>query len=171
MKKALLLLTLCLTTVSAWSQNQYVTGSIFFQTEFESSSMKITVAPEYGRFLNSTSAVGTTLKYQYEKGAEFENVITLEPYYRKYFLKKEKIGIFCDGVVGLVVSLPKEGDTAVGFKAGLAPGFDIALTNDFYFVSKIGFVGYNQPGAFDGKKYVRVSLDASDITFGVRYNF
>ena len=152
------------------SQDNYVSGMLFFQTEIESEAIKANFAPEFGHFLNETVAIGASLKYQYEKNAAFEHVIILEPYLRKYFIKQEKLGIFVDAIVGPTFSFPNDGDFAVGFKAGLAPGLDVKLTDKFSFVSRLGFLGYYQPGDFDGKKYVRLSFDASGISFGVRYN-
>lgn len=158
-------------TTFATAQNSYVSGGLFFQTEFDSEAMKGNATFEYGTFLKEKSAIGAALKYQYEKDKNFEHVIIIEPYYRKYIWKNEKYGFFCDGVAGITISLPQEGDTGLGFKIGLAPGFDCKLTEKMYFVSRFGFIGYYQPGDFDGKKYLRLSCDATNITFGLRYQF
>jgi len=154
----------------AKSQSNYVSGMIFFQTEIESESIKLDFAPEFGHFINESTAIGSALKYQYDKGATFEHVIIIEPYLRKYLVKQDRLGIFIDAIAGPTFSISNEDDFAVGFKAGLAPGLDVKLTDNFSFISKLGFLGYYQPGSFDGKKYVRLNFDASAISFGVRYN-
>ena len=160
----------CLATISVKAQN-YVSGMIFFQTELENSVTKFTLAPEYGHYLNDKMTVGTTLKYQYDKGADFQHVFIIEPYFRKYFLKNSKLGIFCDGIVGLTISKPVNGSTAAGIKFGVSPGFDVALTDNISFISKIGFIGYNQTGGSGSNKYIRMSFDATSLTFGLRYSF
>ena len=169
-KNILAITILILVTFIAKAGDNYVSGMMFFQMEIESESIKGNLAPEFGHFLNETTAVGASLNYQYEKDAAFEHVIIFEPYFRKYALKKEKFGFFFDAIAGPTFSIPKDGDLAVGFKAGLAPGVDVKLTDKFSFVSRLGFLGYYQPGSFEGKKYVRLSFDATSISFGIRYN-
>lgn len=161
------LLIAILSFVATLSQAQsYISGMVFSQNEFDSKSMKSSIAAEYGRFLKNDVAIGATLTYMYEKDAANEHVIILQPYYRKYFASYGPAKFFCDGLVGATVTIPNEGKTAFGIKAGLQPGLDVAISERLHFVSKLGFLGYYQPG--ENKKYLRVSLDATNVMFGLQ---
>ncbi|MBR4325538.1 MAG: hypothetical protein IKP73_08440 [Bacteroidales bacterium] len=177
MKKILFFIFALFLYANAKAQDNpsYVSAMTFFQYETESKALDLKLSLEYGKFLGEKTSVGMTLKYILQK--DVQNVVMFEPYYRKYFVKGERVGIFGDGVVGVNLTFPKDGDAACGFKVGFGPGFDVQLTDKLYFIGKLGFIGYNQPGAFDSKKYVRVaflSLSKDDLdmmSFGIRYTF
>lgn len=165
MRKYLLITILCFVATLSHAQS-YVSGMFFSQTEFDSNSLEFSIAAEYGKFIKDNAAIGATLEYNYEKDAANEHTIIIQPYYRRYFATFGSVNLFCDGIVGTTVTIPNEGDTALGLKVGLQPGLDMAISEKLHFISKLGFIGYYQPG--ETKKYVRVSLDATDIMIGLQ---
>lgn len=180
MKKIWFLVFALFMFVNAKAQDEstsksYISAMTFVQYETESEALDLKLTAEYGRFLGEKTAVGLPIKYIFEK--DKQHVVMFEPYFRKYFIKGERVGVFGDCVVGVTLTFPKDGDAACGFKVGFAPGFDLKLSDKLYFIAKLGFIGYNQPGEFKGKKYVRCALlslnkDNPDMmSFGIRYNF
>ena len=59
------------------------------------------------------------------------------------------------------------------FNVGVRPGVAVNLNKHFSFVTKVGFLGYNEVNPKDGKKShsFGLDLDGNNLTFGLYYNF
>lgn len=150
---------------SAFSQ-KYVSGSFSIRDEFKSKKLHVDISPEFGYLLNEKSAVGGELSLLLEK--DYRTVISFLPYYR-YFVYSGKVKLFVDGLVGVTMTIPKEGDNATGMKIGFVPGLEYDLNEKWGVISKFGFLGYYQPD--EDKRYVNLSFDVADLKLGVIYRF
>ena len=103
--------------------------------------------------------------------AASESAFTVAPYARYTFSKLGKVNLFVDGGVGFTSASKADWtELEVGFKPGLA----VSLTDNLSFVSHIGFIGYdllNPDGDDNNTSKFGLNLDATNITFGLYYNF
>ena len=159
----------------------YVGGSVAFEAwssqklAGDKSETVFKIMPEIGYNLNSDWAIGTVIGYQSDKfngvNGVSESAFTIAPYARYTFANLGKVNLFVDG--GLDFTSASKADwneIAVGFKPGLA----VNLTDNLSFVSHIGFIGWDQlnPDGDDNNiSKFGVSLDGTDITFGLYYSF
>ena len=100
-----------------------------------------------------------------------ESAFTIAPYARYTFSKLGKVNLFVDGGVGFTSASKADWtELSIGFMPGLA----VNLTDNLSFVSHLGFIGYDQynPDGDDNNiSMFGLRLDATDITFGLYYNF
>ena len=133
------------------------------------------IMPEIGYNLNEDWAIGTVIGYQNDKfhgiNGVSESAFSIAPYARYTFAKPGKVSFFVDG--GLSFTSATKADwteIAVGFMPGVA----VSLTDNLSFVSHIGFLGWDQlnpDGDDNNTSKFGLNLDATNITFGMYYNF
>ena len=152
--------------IEAWS-SQKLAG--------DKSETAFKIMPEIGYNLSDEWAIGTVIGYQSDKfngvNGVSESAFSIAPYARYTFAKLGKVNLFVDG--GLAFTSASTADwteIAVGFQPGLA----VNLNDKLSFVSHIGFLGWDQlnPDGDDNNiSKFGLNLDATNITFGLYYNF
>jgi opacity protein-like surface antigen len=180
MKKIFMTLVAAFAAVSMNAQ-VYVGGSFAFEAwssqklAGDKSETVVKLMPEIGYNLNDEWAIGTVIGYQSDKfsgvNGVSESAFTISPYARYTFTKLGKVNLFVDGGVGFT-SASKADWTEL--QIGFMPGLAINLTDNLSFVSHIGFIGYdllNPDGDDNNISKFGLSLDGTDISFGLYYNF
>jgi len=185
MKKVLMTLVAAFAAVSMNAQ-VYIGGSFAFEAwssqknAGDKSETVFKLMPEIGYNLNDEWAIGTVIGYQSNKfsGVSFDNVnvpsesaFSISPYARYTFTKLGKVKLFVDGGVGFTSASKADWtELSVGFMPGLA----VNLSDNLSFVSHIGFIGYdllNPDGDDNNVSKFGLSLDGSNVSFGLYYNF
>lgn len=165
------------------SAQVYVGGSIGVASVADKANESQTVykfVPEIGYNLNDDWAVGVELGYQ--KGAcslgegvfgqdTDTELFSIAPYARYTFVKSKLVNLFVDGGIGI----GSYKDLGTQFMLGFKPGVALNLTESLSFVAHVGYVGmesfnWEQKG-LDTITNVGVSLDNTNLTFGLYYNF
>ena len=92
----------------------------------------------------------------------------IAPYARYNFCTSKLVDLFLEGTVGY-----KHYEHDVdGYEFGIKPGIKVNLSDNVAFVTKVGFLGYQQKGTDDFKvKKFGFDLDGTNIQFGVNYKF
>lgn len=159
----------------------YVGGSFAFEAwssqklAGDKSETVFKLMPEIGYNLNNEWAIGTVIGYQSDKfngvNGVSESAFSIAPYARYTFTKLGKVNLFVDGGISFTSASKADWtELAIGFEPGLA----INLTDNLSFVSHIGFIGYdllNPDGDDNNISKFGLSLDGTDISFGLYYNF
>ena len=180
MKKIFMTLVAAFAAMSMNAQ-VYIGGSFAFEAwssqknAGDQSETVFKIMPEIGYNLNDEWAIGTVIGYQSNKFSGVngisESAFTIAPYARYTFSKLGKVNLFVDGGLGFTSASKADWtELQVGFKPGLA----VNLTDNLSFVSHIGFIGYdllNPDGDDNNISMFGLSLDATDVTFGLYYSF
>ena len=180
MKKIFMTLVAAFAAMSMNAQ-VYVGGSFAFEAwssqklAGDKSETVVKLMPEIGYNLNDEWAIGTVIGYQSDKfsgvNGVSESAFTISPYARYTFTKLGKVNLFVDGGISFTSASKADWtELAIGFEPGLA----INLTDNLSFVSHIGFIGYdllNPDGDDNNISKFGLSLDGTDISFGLYYNF
>ena len=128
--------------------------------------MHYALVPEIGYEFNKNWEAGLTIGYEgVEDGF---NTFELAPYARYTFCNTKLVDLFLEGTVGY-----KHYEHDVdGYEFGIKPGIKVNLSDNVAFVTKVGFLGYQQKGTdnFKVKKF-GFDLDGTNIQFGVNYKF
>ena len=180
MKKILMTMVAAFAAVSMNAQ-VYIGGSVAIEAwssqklAGDKSETAFKIMPEIGYNLSDEWAIGTVIGYQSDKfngvNGVSESAFSIAPYARYTFAKLGKVNLFVDG--GLAFTSASKADwteIAVGFQPGLA----VNLNDKLSFVSHIGFLGWDQlnPDGDDNNiSKFGLNLDATNITFGLYYNF
>lgn len=185
MKKIMMTMAAALMAVTMNAQF-YLGGSFAFEAwssqknAGDKSETAFKIMPEIGYNLNEEWAIGTVIGYQNDKfnGVQFNNVyvpsesaFSVAPYVRYTYATPGKVKLFVDGGFGFT-SATKADWTEI--TVGFAPGIAVSLTDNLSFVSHLGFIGwdqYNPDGNDNNVSKFGLNLDASNITFGLYYNF
>ncbi len=182
MKKIIFTLVAVFAAVSMQAQ-VYVGGSFALEAWSGQKSSKIgdksetvfKLMPEIGYNLNDEWAIGTVIGYESDKvnGVQntSESAFSIAPYARYTYLKSGKVSLFVDG--GLAFTSASKADWT-SISVGFQPGLAVSLTDKLSFVSHIAFIGwqqYNPDGDDNNVSKFGLSLDASNISFGLYYNF
>ena len=159
----------------------YVGGSFAFEAwssqklAGDKSETVFKLMPEIGYNLTDEWAIGTVIGYQSDKfngvNGVSESAFTVAPYARYTFTKLGKVNLFVDGGVGFT-SASKTDWTEL--QIGFMPGLAVNLTDNLSFVSHVGFIGYdllNPDGDDNNISKFGLSLDGTDISFGLYYTF
>ena len=180
MKKIVLTMVAAFAALSMNAQI-YVGGSVAIEAwssqklAGDKSETAFKLLPEIGYNLTDEWAIGTVIGYQSDKfkGVKgmSESAFTIAPYASYTFSKLGKVNLFVDGGVGFTSASKADWtELSIGFMPGLA----VNLTDNLSFVSHLGFIGYDQynPDGDDNNiSMFGLRLDATDITFGLYYNF
>jgi hypothetical protein len=180
MKKILMTMVAAFAAMSMNAQ-LYVGGSFAFEAwssqklAGDKSETVFKLMPEIGYNLTDEWAIGTVIGYQSDKfngvNGVSESAFTVAPYARYTFTKLGKVNLFVDGGVGFT-SASKTDWTEL--QIGFMPGLAVNLTDNLSFVSHVGFIGYdllNPDGDDNNISKFGLSLDGTDISFGLYYTF
>ncbi len=167
MKKIFMSMAAMVVAISASAQ-VYVGGGVgISSTKVGDGDSKLSYkfVPEIGYQFNKNWEAGLSVGWNgVEDGAHsFE----LAPYARYNFCTSKLVDLFLEGTVGYVHS-----EGVDGYEIGLKPGVKVNLSKNVSFVTKVGFLGYQQVG--DGNAKVKTfgfDLDGTNVQFGLNYKF
>lgn len=143
MKKILAIAVLALAAASASAQ-AYVGGSLGLTRNTTENETNFTIAPEVGYNLDSTWAIGATVKYSYTYNNGYKtNIGGIAPYARYTYFSAvyNRLNLFVDGTFTLGIGKAKyedlESDTVFVWDIGFRPGvsFNITKTSVLYHTS------------------------------------
>ena len=167
MKKLFMSMAAMVVAISASAQ-VYVGGGVGLgstKVGDGDSKMNYKFVPEIGFQFSKNWDAGLSFGWQgVEDGAHsFE----IAPYVRYTFCNTKLVDLFLEGTVGYV-----DQDHVDGYEIGLKPGVKVNLSKNIAFVTKVGFLGYQQLGDGDTKvKHFGLDLDGTNVTFGLNYKF
>ena len=129
------------------------------------SKMSYKFVPEIGYQFDKNWDAGLSVGW---KGVENgSHSFEIAPYARYSYCNTKLVDLFLEGTVGYVHQ-----DGVDGYEIGIKPGLKVKLSDHVSFVSKVGFLGYQQVG--DGAAKVKTfgfDLDGTNIQFGLNYKF
>ena len=178
MKKILMTMAAMLVTMTMSAQ-MYVGGEVGFSSvSYDGNSTStINIRPEVGYVLDDNWGLGIMIGYgQSGKGNSKLTTLTVNPYARYTFAKFDRVNLFLDGGFTFTnIDSKSAGYKTNVFSVGVKPGVAVNLNDKISFVSHLGFLGYkNSKPDHDGAKAtntVSFDIDASNVTFGLYYNF
>ena len=167
MKKIFMSMAAMVVAISASAQ-VYVGGGVgISSTKVGDGDSKLSYkfVPEIGYQFNKNWEAGLSVWW---KGVEYgAHSFELAPYARYNFCTSKLVDLFLEGTVGYVHS-----EGVDGYEIGLKPGVKVNLSKNVSFVTKVGFLGYQQVG--DGNAKVKTfgfDLDGTNVQFGLNYKF
>ena len=184
MKKFMMTLVVLCAALSVNAQ-VYLGGSLGLNTVSQNEGDDQTsfkILPEIGYKFNENWAIGSVIGYQ--KGTydmqsnpklgsnDSYKAFSFEPYARYTFVNSKLVSVFLDMGFG-ITSGENHNNDFTAFNVGVRPGVAVNLNKHFSFVTKVGFLGYNEVNPKDGKKShsFGLDLDGNNLTFGLYYNF
>lgn len=160
--------------VVSFSKDNY-TGDNDDETAFR-------ILPEIGYKINSNWAVGGVIGY--EKGSlsllgqsqmtsKDMKAFSIAPYARWTFVHSKYVNGFLDLGFGFMSGSIDDGDFTA-WNIGAKPGIEVNLSKHISFVTKLGFLGYeefNPDGDNNNSSSFGFNVSGNNIEFGVYYNF
>lgn len=133
------------------------------------SKMSYKFVPEIGYQLDKNWDLGIAIGYE---GVEDGNhTFEVSPYGRYNFTSDKLVNFFLEGGFGFA-HVGGNGADYDMYSIGIKPGVKVTLSKHVSFISKIGFLGYQQAGEGGSKvKQFGLNLDATNIQFGLNYKF
>lgn len=177
MKKALVILTLGLSSLTAMAGNDvYLGGNIGFWRNASDDVTTVSIQPEIGYRLSSRWSMGTSLGYQYQKSDDYSaHSFVMTPYVRFVYFRSSAVSLFLDGLGSIKSTKVVDYNSYTAWRAGIRPGISINLAQRVSFVATIGFLGYegnsdhlNHFGFTDKAGF---SINADNISVGFCYGF
>lgn len=171
MKKIFMSMAAMLVAVSASAQ-VYVGGGVGLgstKVGDNGSKMSYKFVPEVGYSFNDKWDAGLSVGWTgVEDG---QHTFEIAPYARYTFMHSKLVNLFLEGTVGYGHIGGNGADTDI-FEIGIKPGVTVNLSDHVSFVTKVGFLGYQQSGEGHSKiKQWGFNLDGTDVTFGINYKF
>ena len=178
MKKILMTMAAMLVTMTMSAQ-VYVGGEVGFQSVSHdgNSTSTFNIKPEVGYVLDDNWGLGLAFGYgESGKNATKVKTLSVNPYVRYTFAKFDHVNLFLDGGFDFTnVDSKAAGHKTNTFGVGVKPGVAVNLNEKLSFVSHFGFLGYQSSKPdYDGAKATNTfgfDIDATNITFGLYYNF
>ena len=184
MKKILMTLAIACIAVAANAQ-VYLGGSVGIATSKKNGGKEVTtyqILPEIGYKINKSWAIGTVFGWGKGNPVEIEdesrNKVSFEPYIRYTFAHSKYVDAFIDGGFGYThynnAHTPRRTPSYDEWSAGLKPGIAVNLNKKVSFVAHMGFAGWKSKktdGEDKDEHVLGLNLNASNVTFGVYYNF
>lgn len=133
------------------------------------SKMSYKFVPELGYQLDENWDLGISIGYQ---GVEDGNhTFEVAPYGRYNFTSDKLVNFFLEGGFGFA-HVGGNGADYDKYSIGIKPGVKVTLSKHVSFISKIGFLGYQQYGEGSAKvKQFGLNLNATNVQFGINYKF
>lgn len=151
------------------------------------------ILPEAGYQISKKWGVGVALGYVYSEdpsdvtaisdsflGEGKINYFKFSPFARYTvlsILRQQQVALFIDGGIDYTHGKEDNSSTTInGYGVGLRPGIKVNFTDNFAFVSKVGFLGYEhsqikQSNFKQNKDSFRFGADLDQITIGLHYSF
>jgi hypothetical protein len=156
--------------VAMFAQAQfYVGGGVSFsKSEIANEKTSVfTFSPEVGYNINDNLSLGATLSFTTQEDSYTE--YSFEPYVRYTFFKSGNFSFFAESFVA-VGSMDIENDSShFLWGAGISPGLSCNISKRLTAVAHVGVLSYMD--CEDVLQNTTVSLDCSDISFSLYYNF
>lgn len=179
MKKLMVIATFLVACITTNAQ-VYIGGSLGFETSKRSEDTDNlttwSVIPEIGYKINNLLSVGLQLGYvsqELYKDNKSESFI-VSPYTRLTFIKSGFARFFIDcGATYTAYADDKDEDSnEFTWGVGIRPGVIFAASEKVNFVAKLGYLGYSKNSDdLGGGSEFGLSIDNTDLSFGVFYNF
>lgn len=125
--------------------------------------------PEIGYSFDKNWDAGVSFGWTGTDGGT--HTFEIAPYARYTFMNSKLVDLFIEGTVGYTHT-NTHGACIDGYEIGFKPGVKVNLSNHVSFVTKVGFLGYQQQG--DGAAKVKqwgLDLDGTNVVFGLNYKF
>lgn len=171
MKKIFMSMAAMLVALSASAQ-VYVGGGVGIGSQkvgSGDSKMSYKFVPEIGYSFNKNWDAGLSVGWTGTEGDT--HTFEIAPYARYTFMQSKLVNLFLEGTVGYGHIGGNGADIDV-YEFGIKPGLTVNLSDHVAFVTKVGFLGYQQSGDGAGKvKKWGFDLDGTDVTFGLNYKF
>lgn len=189
MKKLLLAAAFVVASLSANAQ-VYLGGGVSFNSHDPGegdTKTTINLVPEIGYKLEDNLSIGVKLGYAHSKqGDVSSNDFNFEPYIRYTFAKWNNVGFFGEAgfgythyedkvekdVAGATVSVKTKANE---WYIGVRPGVSVDVTKNLTFLTKIGWLGYNNYKLdADGAKAqtdLGFNVSGENLQFSLVYNF
>lgn len=177
MKKILMTLAMGMMALTMNAQ-MYIGGSVGFQSvtpEVGDGETSVQFVPEIGMQLNDQWGVGVQIGYISDKAGAYglgaESAFSFSPYARYTAMKLKNVNLFFDGGFDYIQT---KNAKVNAFGIGIKPGVAVNLNEKLSFVAHFGFLGYqtiNPDGDDNNITNIGFDLDASELTFGLYYNF
>ena len=147
MKKVILVLALSLMAFTAKAQF-YVGGSLHFLGMGGNGAI-FGIAPEAGYNIGNNMSVGASLGFAFGGTGEGTGAgMTIDPYFRYYFVDWGPARFFADGHFNFSTSFGNNGSSAWGI--GVRPGVAFQLNEHFSMVTHLARIGYYGGGFLAG---------------------
>ena len=175
MKKILLMLVVAVASLTASAQ-VYVGGGLGFWHESENDVTTFRLAPSVGYELSEKWAIGAEVAYEFVKAGANVQTMEIAPYARWSYFNNKAVRLFVDMGFGVGVVKPEDVDGETSWNIGARPGIAVKLNDHFSLLAKVGFLGYDQGGAFGEAGWQKTKrfgfdLDGENLTFGIEYTF
>lgn len=131
----------------------------------------ITVSPEVGYNLDESWAIALDLNFQYRTGDQPNHTrFSVAPYARYTFFRSGIASLFVDGGFNVGAEKPEGLDSQTTWGIGVRPGIAISVAPKLTFVTKLGYLGYENSDVNDRSSF-GLGVNNEALTFGLYYNF
>ena len=170
--------------------SMYISGGVGISNSSQGdlSSTNIKIRPQAAYFVSDNIAIGITIGYEISKlkqvVVENRNELNIGAYGRYYFTPQNNFSFFVQGgflyINRNIENIPLTGSSVTskisGFQIGAAPGINYFLSKHFAIETFVGILSYQteKPSNISDAKSTNsfdLSLDISDINFGILYKF
>lgn len=178
MKKFLLTVIAAVMVALSADAQVYVGGGFAVQgkdIDYGSSDKTTTIykfLPEIGYNFNETWAIGVVGGWQGETENKVKTV-SFDPYVRATFIHTKYVNVFAEGGFGYTHTYNSGNDDDY-WRFGVKPGVSVNLSDHLSFVSRVGFLGWEQTKNNNNDVKTSVyglDLDGNNISFSLYYNF
>lgn len=151
----------------------WVGGSVSYLNEdsYGTKDNYITVAPEVGYTLDENWALAIDLTARFRSGdSKSQTTFGVTPFARYTFFRSGIVSAFVDGGFNVSAFKQEGDDSKTTWGVGVRPGLAIALTPKFSFVTKLGYLGYENDDRYEQKR-LGFGVNGEGLSFGLYYNF
>ena len=181
MKKLLLMVVICMTTLTAGAQEIFVGGGISMWRDTDIDEMSFSISPEIGYEYNEKWAFGGEFIFSHDHRilgiddnvyiTESMNSFAIAPYARFTYYRNKSLRLFLDMGFGISNWKAKHSSSETGFEIGVKPGLAFSLNDHFSLVAKVGFAGYRDEYLGSKNNGFGVDLEGNNLSFGIEYAF
>ena len=172
MKKILLMAAIAVSSIAANAQ-VWVGGAVSYNYDSQNdvADSYITIAPEVGYNLDESWALGIDLNFQFRTGDQVNRTIFgVTPFARYTFFRSGIASLFVDGGFNIGALKYENADSQTTWGVGVRPGLALAVTPKLSFVTKLGYLGYQNSDINDHKQF-GLGVNGEGLSFGLYYNF
>lgn len=186
MKKFIFVLFAVISMAANVNAQVYIGGTAgvvnFSDDEGDDDETAFRILPEIGYNINNNWAVGGVIGYekgslsllgQHKMTGQDMKAFSIAPYARWTFVHSKYVNGFLDLGFGFM-SGSYENNDFTAWNIGVKPGISVNLSKHISFVTKVGFLGYeeiNPDGDNNNAHDFGFNVSGNNIEFGVYYNF